>query len=62
MLSPLHVAVSHGHENVVRTLLQHGADPNATDEEGFTAMEIAKQMEMDGKDVLKVLEFLRNQD
>lgn len=62
MLSPLHVAVSRGHENVVRILLQHGADPNATDEKGLTAMEVAKQMETDGKDVSKVMEVLRQRE
>lgn len=58
--SPLHIAVSHGHDGVVGLLLQHGADPNATDHNGSTAIEIAKQMELDGKDVSKMLELLES--
>lgn len=59
--SPLHLAVSHGHDGVVRLLLQHGADLKATDSDGLTAMEIAKRMQLDGKDVSKLLEALEKQ-
>ncbi|KAM0715000.1 hypothetical protein Q7P37_009465 [Cladosporium fusiforme] len=58
MPSPLHVAISHGHDSIVRLLLQRGADPNTTDHRGLTAIEITKQMEIDGKDVSKMLEAL----
>lgn len=58
--SPLHAAVSNGHDGIVGLLLQYGADPNATDHNGSTAVEIAKQMELEGKDVSKMLEVLRN--
>lgn len=61
MPSPLHAAVSHGHDGVVRLLLQHGANPNATDSRGLTAIEIVKQMETDGKNVSKMLEVLGEQ-
>lgn len=57
---PLHGAVSHGHEGVVRSLLQHGADPHVTDHNCSTAMEVAKKMELDGKDVSNILEILEN--
>jgi hypothetical protein len=56
--SPLHDAVRGDHDGVVRLLLQYGADPNATDYSGLTAIEIAKQRELDGKDVSKVSEVL----
>lgn len=59
--SPLHLAVSHGYDSIVGMLLQYGADPNATDHNGSTAMEIAEQMELEGKDVSKMLEILRKQ-
>ena len=59
--SPLHVAVSLGYEGVVRLLLQYGADPNAVDQDGLTAMEILKQKELDGKDVSKMLGVLQLQ-
>jgi hypothetical protein len=57
----LHGAVRGDHDGVVRLLLQYGADPNATDYSGLTAMEIAKQRELDGKDVSNVLEALEKQ-
>ena len=59
--SPLHLAVSQDHDGVVKLLLQHGADLKDTDSDGLTAMEIAKRMQLDGKDVSKVLEVLGKQ-
>lgn len=59
--SPLHFAVSQGFHSIVRMLLQYGADPNATDHNGLTAIEIAEQMKLEGKDVSKMLEILRKQ-
>jgi hypothetical protein len=56
----LHGAVRGDHDDVVRLLLKYGADPNATDYSGLTAMEIAKQRESDGKDASKVLEALES--
>jgi hypothetical protein len=56
----LHGAVRGDHDGVVRLLLQYGADPNATDYSGLTALEIAKQRELDGKDVAKVSEILES--
>jgi ankyrin repeat protein len=53
--SPLHAAVIHGHESVVRLLLDYGADRHATDNKGLTATDHAKQMAVDGKDVSRML-------
>lgn len=60
MPSPLHVAVSHGHDSIVKLLLRHGADPDVTDFRGLTALEIAKETNAEGKDVSKMLEVLGN--
>jgi len=60
--SPLHAAVIHGHESVVRLLLDYGADRHAIDNKGFTATDHAKQMNRDGKDVAKILEMLEKRD
>ena len=38
---PLHRAAGHGAVNVIETLLRHGADVNATDEVGDTALHVA---------------------
>lgn len=57
---PLNVAVSHGQLGVVRLLLEHGADPNAADRNGSKAIEVAKQMALDGKDVSNILEVLED--
>lgn len=62
MLSALHAAIEHGHERVVKLLLQHGADPNADEYRGLTALELAKQMEVNGKDVSNMLEPLGKHD
>lgn len=57
--SPLHVAVSAGHGGVARILLRHGgADPNAADASGTTAIELAKQMRLQGKDMSEMIEVL----
>lgn len=37
-LTPLHVAAKYGHLQVVRTLLKHGAEVNATDKRGATPL------------------------
>lgn len=56
--SPLHIAVRAGHAGVARILLQHGADPNATDANGATTIEVAKQMRLKGKDISEMIEVL----
>ncbi|KAF4976148.1 hypothetical protein FZEAL_7167 [Fusarium zealandicum] len=56
--SPLHVAVKAGHAGVARILLQHGTDANAADTSGTTAIEVAKQMSLQGKDMSEMMEIL----
>lgn len=56
--SPLHVAVKAGHVGVARTLMQHGADPNATDGSGTSAIEVARQMKQQGKVIPEMVEAL----
>lgn len=56
--SPLHVAVRAGHAGVAMILPQHGANPNSTDASGATAVEVAKQMRLKGKDMSKMIEVL----
>ncbi|KAJ4246055.1 hypothetical protein NW762_013800 [Fusarium torreyae] len=57
--SPLHVAVKAGRVGVVKILLQHGADPSSTDANGTTAIEVAHQMTLQGKNMGEMLEVLR---
>jgi ankyrin repeat protein len=40
---PLHIAASQGKAEAVRTLLELGADKNAKDDQGQTALELAKK-------------------
>ncbi|KAH7230568.1 ankyrin repeat-containing domain protein [Fusarium redolens] len=56
--SPLHVAVKAGHVGVARILMQHGADPNATDASGTSAIELAKQLQQEGKATSEMVEAL----
>ena len=60
--SPLHVAVSTGHAGVARILRGHGgADPNAADASGATAIELAKQMRPQGKDMSEMMKILEGE-
>ncbi len=45
--TPLHYAVRHGHVAMVDFLLRHGANPNATNRYGQTALHIAAATQMD---------------
>lgn len=42
--TPLHVACSRNHGEVVSLLLDHGADPNVGDKDGLTARDVAHMM------------------
>ncbi|KAM0541482.1 hypothetical protein ACHAPJ_013217 [Fusarium lateritium] len=57
--SPLHVAVRAGRVGVAKILLQHGADPSATDASGTTAIEVVHRMTLQGKDMGEMVEVLR---
>ncbi|KAF4499313.1 ankyrin [Fusarium agapanthi] len=56
--SPLRVAVSAGHVGIVRILMQRGADPNAADGTGTSAIELAKQLQQEGKVTVEMVEAL----
>ncbi|KAF4342133.1 ankyrin [Fusarium beomiforme] len=56
--SPLHVAVKAGHVGVASILLQNGADPNATDGNGTSAIELARLMREQGKITSEITEVL----
>ncbi|KAK3309262.1 ankyrin repeat-containing domain protein [Chaetomium strumarium] len=44
---PLHQAVANGHAEVVKLLLQHGADPGIRDKNGRTAKQVAEQQDLE---------------
>lgn len=50
---PISLAVLEGHRGVVKTLLDHGADPNKTDKAGDTALSAA--VEMNDIEMMKLL-------
>ncbi|SCV34344.1 uncharacterized protein FFB14_04825 [Fusarium fujikuroi] len=56
--SPLRVAIKAGHVGIVRILMQHGADPNAADGTGTSAIELAKQLQQEGKATSEMVEAL----
>ncbi|KAG7412236.1 hypothetical protein LZL87_010589 [Fusarium oxysporum] len=56
--SPLHVAVRAGHDGVARILMQHGADPNAADGSGTSAIQLSKQLQQEGKATSEMVEAL----
>ena len=45
--TPLHAAVAGKHSDVAMLLLEHGADPLKTDAGGYTALDIARQNQLD---------------
>ncbi|KAF5548913.1 ankyrin [Fusarium mexicanum] len=56
--SPLRVAVGAGHVGIVRILMQHGDDPRAADSTGTSAVELAKQLQQEGKTTSEMVEAL----
>ncbi|KAG9683641.1 hypothetical protein KCU95_g12997, partial [Aureobasidium melanogenum] len=60
--TPLHVAVESGRLEVVKILLQNGADSTAINASGATAFDVARQMETKGKDMSQMLEILGEDD
>jgi ankyrin repeat protein len=56
--SPLYAAVKKGHAGVARILMQHGANPNANEAFGGTAMEVARSMRREGKDMEEMIGIL----
>ncbi|KAG6980738.1 Ankyrin-2 [Fusarium oxysporum f. sp. conglutinans] len=56
--SPLHVAVKAGHVGVARILMQHGADPRAAESSGTSAIELANQLQQQGKATSEMVEVL----
>ena len=57
--TPLHVAIALGHAHLVPLLLDHGADPNAVDDEGRTPLQVA-ETELDEPHRAAVAPLLRN--
>ncbi|KAF5529968.1 ankyrin [Fusarium phyllophilum] len=56
--SPLRVAVGAGHVGIVRILMQHGANPNEADGTGTSPVELAKQLQQEGKATSEMVEAL----
>lgn len=57
-LTPLMTASCYGRVEVVKTLLDHGADKNIVDAKGFTATDFARKMNK--KTILELLDFDKN--
>ncbi|KAF5562312.1 ankyrin [Fusarium napiforme] len=57
--SPLCVAVKAGHVGVARILMQHGDDPSSADGTGTSAIELAKQLQQEGKTTSEMVEALQ---
>ncbi|CAB0043456.1 unnamed protein product [Trichogramma brassicae] len=53
--TPLHLALRHKHKEVAESLLRSGADPNATDKHGTTALHVIFERPKDDS----MMEFLR---
>lgn len=56
--SPLRVAVRAGHIGIARILMEHGADPKATDGTAPSAIQLAKQLQQEGKATSEMVEAL----
>jgi hypothetical protein len=56
--SPLNMAVKFGHPEVVKILLQHGADPTVADGGSISSIQVAEEMRSGGKEVSRILELL----
>ena len=41
-VSPLHLAVNHGDNDIAKLLLDHGADPELQDSDGDTPLDVAR--------------------
>ena len=64
-LTPLHVAVLHpGEDNllVVGWLLDHGANPDAEDDDGATALDLAREIHGPFSQVVSLLQAVQNTD
>lgn len=56
--TPLMAAVCYGRVEMVKLLLEHGANPNAVDAKGISVMDFARKMNK--KTILKILHFDEN--
>ena len=54
-LSPLHRACYEGHIGVVRLLVEHGADVNTKNSNGWTPLQVSCSMDMDRLEIAKIL-------
>ncbi|WP_373002300.1 ankyrin repeat domain-containing protein [Sulfurimonas sp.] len=53
--TPLMAAASYGRLDIAKLLIKHGADQNAVDTKGFSAIDFARKMNK--KSVLEILEY-----
>uniref|UniRef100_A0ABD2W1I3 Uncharacterized protein n=1 Tax=Trichogramma kaykai TaxID=54128 RepID=A0ABD2W1I3_9HYME len=55
---PLHLAVTFEHCDVVRVLLENGADPNLTNKNGMSVLHTATMMHDDGQELAMIFEMI----